>query len=146
MQIQPITEPKKIVAENALVTIPCGLIGLPIFTRFLLITDPDIYPFVILRHLGEEEVDFLAVDPFAALKEYNLEVSDVDAEELCLTSSGRPPLILNIAILQSTEPPKITTNLMAPILFNRQTGVGKQVLLENSGQYSAEHQLDIKVF
>ena len=146
MEIHSTTEPKKIVAEKAEVTLPCGLIGLPLLTRFLLITDPEIFPFVILRHLGEEEMDFLAIDPSTAIKEYNLEVSDADAEELGLSQDGEPPLILNIAIIQSTEPPNITTNLMAPILFNRQTGIGKQVLLENSSVYSAEHQLDIEVF
>jgi len=146
MQIQSTTEPKKKGAENAEVSIPSGLIGLPSLTRFLLISDPEIYPFVILRHKGEGEMDFLAVDPSAALREYNLEVADADAEELGLLPGGQPPLILNIAIILSTEPPKITANLMAPILFNRQTGIGKQILLENSSSYSAEHQLDIQVF
>ena len=123
-----------------------GLIGLPLLTRFLLISDPEIYPFVILRHQGEGEMDFLAIDPSAALREYNLEVADADAEELGLTAGGQTPLILNIAIIQSTEPPKITANLMAPILFNRQTGIGKQVILENASSFSAEHQLEINIF
>jgi flagellar assembly factor FliW len=143
MQIHTTNESLQPAAEKAEVTIPSGLIGLSHLTSFQIIADPDISPFVVLRHQGEEEMDFLAVDPSKVLKEYNLEVSDADAEELGISLSGNSPLILNVAIIQSTEPPKITANLMAPILFNRETGMGRQVLLENSSSYSAEHQLDI---
>ncbi|MEI6035190.1 MAG: flagellar assembly protein FliW [Verrucomicrobiae bacterium] len=145
MQINTATEfPKQLVGEKAEVTIPAGLVGLPLLTKFLLISDPGIYPFVILRHFGEEEIDFLAVDPSTVLKEYSLDVSDGDAGELGLSASGTAPLILNIAIIHPTEPPSITVNLMAPVLFNRETGMGKQILLENADNYSAEHPLDIE--
>jgi len=135
---------QKPTAEKAEVILSSGLIGLPHLTSFLLITDPEIHPFVVLRHQGEEELDFLTVDPFKGLTEYHLEVPDTDAEELGLSASGKPPLILNIAIIQSVKPPRITANLMAPILFNRETGFGKQILLENCSSYSAEHLLDTK--
>jgi flagellar assembly factor FliW len=129
--------------EKAEVTMPSGLIGLSHLTSFELIADPEIFPFVILRHRGVEEMDFLTVDPSKVFSEYKLEVSDADAEELGLSPSGGNPLILNVAIIQSIEPPKVTANMMAPILFNRETGTGRQVLLENSSNYSAEHPLDI---
>ncbi len=134
---------EKPAAEKAEVTLPSGLIGLPQFTSFQLITDPEITPFVVLRHLGEEGLDFLMVDPFKVLTEYNLEVPDADAEKLGLSASGQTPLILNVVIVASIDPPNITANLMAPILFNRETGMGKQILLENCSSYSAEHLLDI---
>lgn len=146
MKIHTTTESLQPAAEKADVTLPSGLIGLSHLTHFQILADPEISPFVILRHTGAEEMDFLAVDPSTVLKEYSLEVSDADAEDLGLTSSGNNPLILNVAIIQSIEPPKITANLMAPILFNRETGMGRQILLENSGNYSAEHQLDIETF
>jgi flagellar assembly factor FliW len=130
------------VAEKAEVTLPSGLVGLPHLTRFHLISDPEIYPFVILRHRGEEEIDFLAVDPSVVLTEYRLEVPDADAEKLGISLAGENPLILNIAIIQSSELQKVTVNLMAPVLFNRQTGIGKQILLENCSSYSAEHLLE----
>jgi len=144
MQIHATNEPQQPAAEKAEVTLPSGLIGLPHLTSFQIIADPEVLPFVILRHKGEEKMDFLTVDPSRVLKEYSLEVSDADAEELGLSPSGKTPLILNVAIIQSTEPTKITANLMAPILFNRETGTGKQILLENANSYSAEHQLDIE--
>jgi flagellar assembly factor FliW len=143
MQIHATNESPQPAAEKAEVTIPAGLIGLSHLTSFHIIADPEIFPFVVLRHEGKEEMDFLAVDPSKVLKEYNLEVSDADAEVLGLSLSGKNPLILNVAIVQSTEPPIITANLMAPILFNRETGIGRQILLENASSYSAEHHLDI---
>jgi len=144
MEINTTTQPKQVAAEKTEISLPSGLIGLPELTRFELIADPEICPLVILRNLGEEEIDFLAVDPSVVLPQYNMVVPDADAEELGLTPSGMAPLILNIAIVSSTEPKKVTTNLTAPILINRETGIGKQVLLENADIYSAEHQLEVE--
>ncbi|MEI6035189.1 MAG: flagellar assembly protein FliW [Verrucomicrobiae bacterium] len=145
MQINTTTEPlKQPVAEKAEVTFPAGLIGLPHLTRFQLIADPNIYPLVILRHLGEEQIDFLAVDPSVVLTKYNMVIPDADAEELGLSPVGENPLILNIAIIHPTEPKKVTTNLTAPLIINRQTGAGKQVVLENADSYSAKHELNIE--
>jgi len=143
MEINTNTQTKQLVAEKAEISLPDGLIGLPHLTSFQLIADPEIYPMVVLRHVGEEALDFLAVDPAVVLTQYNMVVPDADAEALGLKPSGEAPLILNIAIIQSTEPKKITANLKSPIIINRQTGIGKQVLLENAASYSAEHQLEI---
>ena len=144
MEINTTTQPKQVAAEKTEISLPSGLIGLPELTRFELIADPEICPLVILRNLGEEEIDFLAVDPSVVLPQYNMVVPDADAEELGLSPSAMAPLILNIAIVSSTEPKKVTANLTAPILINRETGIGKQVLLENADIYSAEHQLEVE--
>ena len=143
MQINTNTQPKNPAAERADISLPGGLIGLPKLTNFQLIADPEIYPMVILRHLSEKPVDFLAVDPSIVLKEYKMVVPDADAEEIGLAATGEAPLILNIAIIQSNDPKKVTANLTSPIIINRQTGIGKQVLLENAASYSAEHELQI---
>ena len=143
MQINTNTQPKQLVAEKAEISLPGGLLGLPELKSFQLLADPEIYPLVVLRHLGEEALDFLAVDPSVVLTQYNMVVPDADAQELGLSASGEAPLILNIAIIQSNEPKKITANLTAPIIINRQTGIGKQVLLENAASFSAEHELKI---
>jgi flagellar assembly factor FliW len=135
---------QKSLTESAEFSLPSGLIGLPNLTRFHLIADPEIYPIVILRHLGEEEIDFMAVDPSAVLSKYNMMTPDTDAEELGISPAGENPLILNIAIIHPTDPKKITVNLTAPVIINRQTGIGKQIQLENSSSYSAEHVLDIE--
>lgn len=127
--------------EKAEIVLPQGLIGLKTFNRFRLITDESLYPFVIMRHLGEEEIDFVTIDPSCIIPDYRIDIPDPDAEELGLKSPDDNPVILNISIIHSSDPPKVTTNLVAPVIINRQTGIGKQIVIENYQDYSVEYPL-----
>jgi flagellar assembly factor FliW len=127
--------------EKGEIVLPHGLIGLKTFNRFQLIADQTLYPFVIMRSLGEEEIDFVTVDPSCVIPNYRLDISDAEAEELGLKSPEDNPLVLNISIIHSSDPPKVTSNLIAPVVVNRQTGIGKQIVLENYQEYSTEHPL-----
>jgi flagellar assembly factor FliW len=60
---------------------------------------------------------------------------------LGLVGADANPLILNVATIKSYEPQKVTLNLAAPILINRRTRVGKQVVLLNYQNYSTTHVL-----
>jgi len=70
-----------------------------------------------------------------------LDIGDADAEALGLVGPDSNPLILNVATIKSYEPQKVTLNLAAPILINRRTRVGKQVVLLNYQSYSTTHVL-----
>ncbi|MCS7009029.1 MAG: flagellar assembly protein FliW [Chthoniobacterales bacterium] len=129
--------------EKAEVVLPQGLIGLKHLTHFKLITDESLYPFVVMRSLGEEEIDFVTVDARNAIPNYQLDISDADAAELGITSQEDDPVILNISIIHSADPPKVTSNLIAPVIINRKTGIGKQIVLENHHKYSTEYPLII---
>lgn len=128
-------------AGNNKFHMPDGLIGLSDFNHFELIADPDSLPFVVLRSLGDEEIQIPAVEPVGLVDNYTLDLNDEDAEALSLKGAKEPPLILNVATIKSFEPQFVTLNLAAPILINRQTRVGKQVLLANYQDYSTSHVL-----
>jgi flagellar assembly factor FliW len=49
--------------------------------------------------------------------------------------------VLNIATVKSWSPQRVTANLVAPLVVNRKTGVGKQVVLTNYQKYSVNHPL-----
>lgn len=127
--------------EKCEIVLPQGLIGLKTFNRFQLIADQTLYPFVIMRSLGDEEIDFVTVDPSCIIPNYRLDIADAEAEELGLSSADDNPLVLNISIIHSSDPPKVTSNLIAPVVVNRKTGIGKQIVLENYQEYSTEHPL-----
>jgi flagellar assembly factor FliW len=120
---------------------PEGLIGLPDFNRFELIVDPESLPFVVLRAVEGDEIQIPAVEPVGLVENYRLDIGDADAEMLGLVGVDANPLILNIATIKSYEPQKVTLNLAAPILINRRTRVGKQVVLLNYQSYSTTHVL-----
>jgi flagellar assembly factor FliW len=120
---------------------PEGLIGLPDFKRFELIVDPESLPFVVLRAVEGDEIQIPAVEPVGLVDNYRLDIGDADAEFLGLVGADANPLILNVATIKSYEPQKVTLNLAAPILINRRTRVGKQVVLMNYQNYSTTHVL-----
>jgi flagellar assembly factor FliW len=120
---------------------PEGLIGLPDFNKFELIVDPESLPFVVLRAVEGDEIQIPAVEPVGLVENYRLDIGDADAEMLGLVGADANPLILNVATIKSYEPQKVTLNLAAPILINRRTRVGKQVVLLNYQNYSTTHVL-----
>jgi flagellar assembly factor FliW len=120
---------------------PEGLIGLPDFNKFELIVDPESLPFVVLRAIEGDEIQIPAVEPVGLVENYRLDIGDADAEMLGLVGADANPLILNVATIKSYEPQKVTLNLAAPILINRRTRVGKQVVLLNYQNYSTTHVL-----
>jgi flagellar assembly factor FliW len=120
---------------------PEGLIGLPDFKKFELIVDPESLPFVVLRAIEGDEIQIPAVEPVGLVENYRLDIGDADAEMLGLVGADANPLILNVATIKSYEPQKVTLNLAAPILINRRTRVGKQVVLLNYQSYSTTHVL-----
>ena len=120
---------------------PEGLIGLPDFNKFELIVDPESLPFVVLRAVEGDEIQIPAVEPVGLVENYRLDIGDADAEMLGLVGADANPLILNVATIKSYDPQKVTLNLAAPILINRRTRVGKQVVLLNYQSYSTTHVL-----
>ena len=120
---------------------PSGLVGLPDFKIFELIVDPESLPFVILRCIEGDEIQIPAIEPVGLVQDYILDISDEDSEALGLKGAASTPLILNVATIKSFEPQKVTLNLAAPIIINRQTRVGKQVILVNYLKYSTSHVL-----
>ena len=121
--------------------LPFGLIGLGHLRHFELTPVNGGAPFFRLATLGaEEEIQFLAVKPEDAVPGYQIELSDEDTDSLRIESADNA-MILNIVTVHSSEPQHVTVNLIGPVVVNRQTRVGKQVIIENSDRYSALHAL-----
>lgn len=127
--------------SKAEIVLPRGLIGLRHLKHFQLVADQNSYPFVVMRNLGDDPVEFVTVEPTGVVPDYRIEISDVDAAELEITSPADNPLILNIAIVHATDAQKVTVNLIAPVIINRATGIGKQAVIENYSQYSTDYSL-----
>ena len=75
------------------------------------------------------------------IPDYRVEIGEEDAEELGLSGDGSDAWVLNIATVKSWSPQRVTANLVAPLVVNRKTGVGKQVVLTNYQKYSVNHPL-----
>ncbi|MEA3213593.1 MAG: flagellar assembly factor FliW [Chthoniobacter sp.] len=124
---------------GARIRLPAGMVGLPEATEFELVTSEDSLPLMWLRSTGAERLSFPVVEPGPFVPNYELELNDADAEILGAAALNTSPLVLTVLTVKSMAPQKATINLIGPIVINRQTLVGKQVLLANYERYSVEH-------
>lgn len=127
-------------AANAF-SIPNGLIGFAEYTRAELLYMPDHLPFLWMKlQSPAESVNFIVIEPGGIVPGYELEVFDNDAEALGLIDAGEA-MVLNIVTLRHRSPLEATVNLIGPILVNRRTRIGRQLVIANHSKYSARHPL-----
>ena len=126
--------------ENV-IQIPLGLLGFEGIKRFVLLSDPDEAPFSWLQVLDDPGLAFVVVSPLELLPDYQPDVSQDDASFLKI-EAPEDALIYAIATLH--EKGQATLNLKGPIVINRQTLVGKQVVLANAPAYSVRHLLALQ--
>lgn len=126
--------------ESQQIEIPFGLIGLAHLRSFEVTNVESGWPFVNLRSLGDEELNFLAIEPYDVIPGYEIELSDEEAETLGL-HDAEDALIYNIVTVHASRPQHVTVNLIGPVVVNRRTLIGKQVIIANGDKYSTTHAL-----
>ena len=83
---------------------------------------------------------FLVLPPGEVVSNYQPDLEKEDVEFLELESPA-DALILNIVTLRDAG--QSTINLKGPIVINRRTWIGKQVIPSNAAQYPVRHPLSI---
>ena len=121
--------------------LPQGLIGFANYTRAELLYLPDHLPFLWMKlHSPEDEMHFIVIEPGGIVPGYEPEIFDGDAEQLGLRDPAEA-MILNIVTLRRENPVEATANLVGPLVVNRRTRVGRQLVISNYSRYSAHHAL-----
>jgi len=124
--------------ENVIL-MPSGLLGFEDIKRFILLTNEEEAPFSWFQVLDDPSLAFLVVPPFDAVPDYQPEISDDDIKYLGIKKPS-DALMYNIVTLRSGH---ATVNLKGPIVINRFTLRGKQVVLQNATKYSVRHPLPL---
>ncbi|MGH8018576.1 MAG: flagellar assembly protein FliW [Opitutaceae bacterium] len=119
---------------------PAGIIGFPEARNIELIYNPGELPFMWLRCVENPALNFIVIEPQAVLPGYAFELSDEDAARLDVQSPD-DAFVLNIVTFRPNDPEAATVNLIGPIVVNRHTRVGRQIVISNFGEYSARHPL-----
>ncbi len=122
------------------VTLPLGLLGFERTKNYALLADPAEQPFAWLKAEGESSLAFVVIDPFVVLPGYKPEIPDADAEFLGI-KTAEDAVMLGIVTLHGSN--QATMNLKGPIVINRHSHIGKQVILANSAEYSVQHPLSV---
>lgn len=123
------------------IDLPYGLIGFAGYTRAELRELPDQPPFLWMTLSGPAGiVNFVVVEPVGGIPGYEPELFDADAGALDLVDPADAQ-ILAIVSLQPRAPLSATVNLIGPIVVNRRTRLGRQLVIANNSRYSARHPL-----
>jgi len=126
--------------EVAGVKLPMGLLGFEQIKDYLLISNPAEEPFRWLQVKNDAALAFVVIDPFLVAPEYHPDIPATDVQFLGL-AGPQDAQLYNIVTLHSAG--RATVNLKGPVVVNRHTGVGKQVVLANASQYSVQHPLPL---
>jgi len=122
------------------VRLPMGLLGFEQIKDYVLIVNPGEEPFAWLRVEGNKALAWVVIDPFVVLPDYQPDLPPADVEFLGLKSAD-DALLLGIVTVHGAS--KATVNLKGPVVVNRHTHTGKQVIITNATQYSVQHPLPI---
>ena len=126
-------------SESGVISLPQGLIGLPGYTQGELLALPDNPPFLLLKLTGPlGTLNFVVVEPGGLVSDYEPELFDADAASIDIQDPA-DALVLNVVTLCPTSPLEATMNLIGPIVINRRTRAGRQVVIANNSRYSARH-------
>lgn len=146
MKTEELIEPeKKVLDQQNVVQLPYGLLGFERVKNYVLLSNPQEEPFMWLQMLdkldnNQGRKSFLVVSPFLVMPEYQPDIPEDDVAFLGIKDPS-DALVYNICTLRG--PGKATINLKGPIIINRHTLVGKQVIPNNAMQYALCHPLPV---
>lgn len=115
---------------------PQGLIGLGKYQQFVLGPLPDQEAFMFLKSLDDDDFGLVLTNPFWFMPDYEFELADRYVKEL----GEEQDLQVFVTVTLASRPQDITVNLAGPIIVNRRTGRGVQIVVENK-EYTTKHHL-----
>jgi flagellar assembly factor FliW len=125
--------------EN-MIFLPLGLLGFERIKRYELIANPHEASFIWLQVVGDPNQAFLVVPPAAVVEKYEPELSAEDVAFLGL-ETAEDAVVYNIVTLRGSG--QTTVNLKGPIIVNRHTLIGKQVIPVNVADLPVRHPITV---
>lgn len=129
---------KDLPTDAHIVRLPKGLVGLPELKELEIVFNEEQLPFMWLREQTEDGFSFIVVEPAVLLDDYSFDVKDEDVAQIGI-KKGEDVLVLNIVTLHSDSEYPVTVNLAAPIVINRKTRAGMQVILDDFEKFPTHH-------
>lgn len=122
--------------ENDLIQMPEGLIGFPELVKFVLLDHDKDSPFKWLQSIDDPEMAFVVISPLTFRPDYMVEVTEDEVSALKLNNSDNA--VISVIVTIPMDPKKMSANLKAPLIFNLNNRLGKQIILKDS-QYQTKH-------
>jgi flagellar assembly factor FliW len=122
------------------IRLPAGILGFEQHTEYMLLANPAEMPFAWLRVADSAQLAFVVINPFVVMPDYAPNIPDTDVEFLGLKEPN-DAILFSIVTLRGAN--RATINLKGPVVINRHTHTGKQVIIANANDYSVEHPLPV---
>lgn len=121
---------------DEVITFPEGLVGLKEYQQFIIKSIPEQEAFLLLQSTEEENFGLVITPPFWFKPDYELELADDYVGKL----GDKEALEVFAVVTLADTPQKVTANLLGPIVLNRKTGIGFQVIVPDRG-YTVKHKI-----
>lgn len=107
-----------------------GLLGFEQLLDFELSAYEPGTPFFWLRSRQDENVAFIVMEPYMLLDDYSFDLPDEEMRLLNVSSAEE--IFVLVVCTVPEDPLEMTANLLGPLIFNRQTNQGRQLILERN--------------
>ena len=127
-------------SEEEVVTLDGGLLGFPDATLFVRVPVDDAEGWLWLQSTTDRELAFLAIVPFRFFPDYDIELPDLDVEALELDDPTDADVLALVTIRHNEAGgvASVTANLLGPLVINRRTSIGRQVVLSDTRHSTRE--------
>jgi flagellar assembly factor FliW len=117
--------------ETQMVTLTETMPGFGDYTRFVVLQPDPESPFKWFQSIERPDLCFLVADPEPFFPDYTLELNAADLADLAISDENETAVavVLNV----SHDLNHATANLLAPLVFNIEKKLARQVILEGSG-------------
>ncbi|HAJ27390.1 MAG TPA: flagellar assembly protein FliW [Syntrophus sp. (in: bacteria)] len=126
------------VDELKIIEMRGGILGYNSLKRFVMIVHEEGSPFHWFQSLEDGSIAFITMNPFIAKSDYEPEIDDQTIEMLEVEREEDIELMAILTI--RSEPAKMTANLRAPLVINKQKKLASQVVLEDE-QYPVRYNI-----
>ncbi len=128
------------IPDNKIITMIKPILGFESLTKFCLVENEEMLPFLWLQAIEEGSVSFIVVNPKVLFNDYNIEVNKIELAEIEIqdVKSVETYVIATIP----DDPMKMSVNLQGPILINTENNFGKQLVLVNSKYQVCHYVMD----
>lgn len=128
------------IEEDKIIAFADGIFGFEELKEFIVLYDgrEEGNPFAWLQAIKDKDVCLPLINPMAWYPDYEPEVDDEKIDSLELVDQADLDVYTVVVIPEDIK--AITTNLKAPILINRKSKLGMQVIV-NDDAYNLKHNL-----
>ncbi|MDR1566127.1 MAG: flagellar assembly protein FliW [Treponema sp.] len=129
------------VDERQKILFPQGLLGFESLQEYVLL-DAERQPFYWLQSVDNVQVAFILINPFLFRPDYEANIDNEELKQVTISDPGKALIFSIVTIPQEGGP--MTANLQGPLVINRDTRQGLQVVLTDS-RWKTKHDIMVEL-